>query len=120
MKYDEKLADVGRELSQQFDYNGVNLLKVLYYALEDANYHRENEVVGAMLAALDVDADCEFAVLSVPLPNRPTKGRYFRDLRTKQQRTVRTDEMANYLLSLPTLFQEISYIEWLEGIGVQS
>lgn len=111
------LRDIGLEISHRLKWAGDDILKVLYAALEDANYHNENEIVQAMMDALDNDSDCEYALIAVPRPVHQTKHRYFRSKQNNRVRTVESSEMAEHLLSLPTLFEEISYSEWMDNLG---
>ena len=54
-EYSEKATDqeaLGIMISQYFEWNGVAILETLYNALEDANFHTENQVIEAMIEKL--------------------------------------------------------------------
>ncbi len=112
-----ELQRLGIEISHRLKWAGDDILKVLYSALEDANFHNENEIVRAMIDALDKGNECEYALIAVPRPDGHTKHRYFRDKQTNRVRTVESSEMAAHLLKLPTLFEEISFTEWIDNLG---
>lgn len=43
---------LGMLISQYFGWDGLRILETLYYALEDANFHKENEIVQEMINKL--------------------------------------------------------------------
>ena len=54
-EYSEKATDqeaLGIIISQYFEWNGLAILETLYNALEDANFHTENQVIEAMIEKL--------------------------------------------------------------------
>lgn len=48
-----KVEGLGIALSQWAEWDGLKLLKVLYAALEDSNFHTENESIQAMIDKLE-------------------------------------------------------------------
>jgi hypothetical protein len=43
---------LGLLIARYFDWDGVAILETLYNALEDANFHTENQVIEAMIEKL--------------------------------------------------------------------
>lgn len=55
-EYQEKATDaetLGLLISQYFQWDGLEILKTLYNALEDANFHTENEIVVDMIERVE-------------------------------------------------------------------
>jgi hypothetical protein len=53
---DYKASDeeaLGIAISKHFEWSGDKILKTLYYALEDANFHSDNEIVKKIINKYD-------------------------------------------------------------------
>jgi hypothetical protein len=44
---------MGLLISHYFEWDGLKILKALYNALEDANFHTENETIQGMIDKLE-------------------------------------------------------------------
>ena len=44
---------MGLIVAHHFEWDGIRILEALGYALEDANFHSENEVVQGLISALE-------------------------------------------------------------------
>lgn len=58
-EYQAKETDeeaLGTMISHYFEWDGLAVLKTLSAALEDANFHKENEVITAMIENLEKGA----------------------------------------------------------------
>ena len=55
-KYQDKATDeetLGIIIAHYFDWNGISILKTTYAALEDANFHTENETIEKLIEELE-------------------------------------------------------------------
>lgn len=55
-EYQSKATDaqaLGLILASYFEFDGLELLKVAYFALEDANFHEENKTIQTMIDKLE-------------------------------------------------------------------
>lgn len=55
-EYRSKATDeeaLGLIISSYFQWNGLAILRTLYSALEDANFHRENKAIQALINRLE-------------------------------------------------------------------
>lgn len=48
-----EIRGLGVALSRHYDFNGLDILKTLSYALEDCNYHHENSIICSMIESLE-------------------------------------------------------------------
>jgi hypothetical protein len=44
---------LGIVISHYFEWDGLKILKTLSYALEDANFHSENEIINGIIEKLE-------------------------------------------------------------------
>ena len=55
-EYKDKATDeeaMGLLISHYFEWDGLKILKATYNALEDANFHTENEIIQGMIDKLE-------------------------------------------------------------------
>lgn len=53
----ELAENEGQALASKCSWNGDDILKICQAALTDANFHREAEVIGKMIEAIDTSDD---------------------------------------------------------------
>ncbi len=46
------LEALGIMISQYCEWSGVDILQVTYFALEDSNFHTENEIINQLIESL--------------------------------------------------------------------
>jgi hypothetical protein len=49
----DKPEEAGIKLAHHFDWDGLQLLKITYAALEDSNFHKENETIMQLIKNIE-------------------------------------------------------------------